>query len=468
MVYCGKISKACLPCRKRRLACDLRKDGCGQCTRAHLLCTGYRDVTAIRIQDQTTAVQHRVSRHTHATGLTVRTVKISVCHHARDMFYHDHVIGETKGYGFLAQYYSPTLGDEYLRSSINTVSLAYLGHRKHSQSARTEARQHYINAIRLLRMALQDRKLATKESVLLSVLLLDVYEKISERKPRHDEAWGSHIKGALSLVRLRRDQQQDQPDHLRMLERLSTNILISCAVSDSAIPNELIASQGIVTSPLKWRESQLMIEFAQLKRQAKFHLLSDDEIVRNALNLDTQFLQLYTHIPSSWQHMRVLVEIKSAHHYENHHFTYIEDHTGQMWNVLRLTRIMICELIISHGNSSLTTPGLDLDDPVLGYAINIISQLSRDICATVPQILTQPTAAENLLSCYRIIFPLYIAAQSFSAPEAMTQYAIRQLRFIADEHGIEGALVVAKVLESGEKRNPWEVYALLGSYAFVC
>jgi hypothetical protein len=32
-------------------------------------------------------------------------------------------------------------------------------------------------------------------------------------------------------------------------------------------------------------------------------------------------------------------------------------------------------------------------------------------------------------------------------------------------HGIESALAVAKILESGERRNPWNLYALLRSYA---
>ena len=39
---------------------------------------------------------------------------------------------------------------------------------------------------------------------------------------------------------------------------------------------------------------------------------------------------------------------------------------------------------------------------------------------------------------------------------------------MADYHAIANAARVASILEGGEKRDPWLVYAMLGSYAFVC
>ncbi len=45
-----------------------------------------------------------------------------------------------------------------------------------------------------------------------------------------------------------------------------------------------------------------MVEYARLKSQVKHNLLSDDEIVRAGMDLDTQFLTLSQQVPSSWQH----------------------------------------------------------------------------------------------------------------------------------------------------------------------
>jgi hypothetical protein len=448
--------------------CDLRKEGCGQCSRAHLPCTGYRDTTAIRFENQTTAVEQKALRRTNATGLGVRAVNLSICHQAREIFYHDHVVGEGKNYSFLMQHYSPTAKDEYLHRSIDVVSLAYLSHQKHSPSARAEARRQYVDVLRLVRKALQSPESASKDSMLQSALLLDMYEKISNRKPQYDGAWASHIRGAFSLFRLDDDQQHPQLDRLCMLERLNTNILISCTISDTEIPNELLASQTIFTSPIKWMKFKFMVNFARLSRQVKFRLLNDDEIVGSAIKLDSQFLEIYSQLPHPGRPKTISVEAKSAHHYENYHYTYTNEHMGQMWNVFRITRILICEIIVSHCSQPLVNSTLDSEISILEYATAIISQLSREICATIPESLTKLADAKNHLPCYRLIFPLYIAAQSPTASEAMIQYAIQQLRFMADAYGIEGALIIAGILESGERTNPWEVYALLGSYAFVC
>ena len=504
MVYCGKLSKACLPCRKRRLLCDLRKDGCSQCSRAHLACTGYRDTSAIRIRDETTTVQQKGTRRPNATRATVQSLDLSLCYQAKEIFYQNYVVGGTKGYAFMRQYYSPAAKDEHLIKSIDAVSLAYLNYQKHSESAQAEARLQYVDALKFTGKALQSPELATKESTMLSMMLLDLYEKITTREPQYDGAWAAHIKGALSLVQLRGDEQYRNPDGLRMLVRLSTNILISCVVSDRPVPEEVFALRSAATSPSaetadpKWRESELMVKYARLNSQVKHNLLSDDEIVWAATDLDTQFLTFSRQASSSWQHKTVHVDEKSVHHYEAYHYIYTDEQIGQIWNALRLTRILLCELILSH------CPKLPID-PASGssqssleyYATTTIDQISRDICATIPQyicgsssfpcndttrtdllpvatvqdtriLFARQANAKQHLPCYRLIFPLYVAAQSPTASEAIKQYAIRQLYFMADHHGIENAQAVARILESGEWRNPWHVYALLGSYAFVC
>ena len=484
--------------------CDLRKDGCSQCSRAHLACTGYRDTNAIRIRDETPAVQQKVIRGISAAYPTVQSLDLSLCHQAKEIFYQNYVVGETKCYSFMKQYYSPAATDEHLIKSIDAVSLAYLNYQKHHESAQAEARLQYVDALKLTGKALRSPELATKDSTMLSILLLDLYEKITSKEPQYDGAWAAHIKGALSLVQLRGDEQYRDPDGLRMLVRLSTNILISCVATDRAVPEEVVALRAAVTSPFtepsdpKWRESELMIQFARLKSQVKHNLLSDDEIVRAAMDLETQFSTFSLQVASSWQHKTVYVGEKSAHHYETYHHIYTDEHIGQMWNVFRLTRIFLCELIFSH------CPKLSVDSTSCSgqssleyYATTTIDQMSREICATVPQYIGgssnssyKDTTRTDLLSiarvqdarissarqanvkqhvpCYRLIFPLYVAAQSPTASKAIKQYAIEQLHFMADHHGIENALAVAKILGSGESRNPWNVYALLGSYAFVC
>jgi hypothetical protein len=137
---------------------------------------------------------------------------LSLCHQAKGIFYQNYVVGETKGYSFMRQYYSPAAKDEHLIKSIDTVSLAYLNYQKHSESVQAEARLQYVDALKLTGKAFQSSELATKDSTMLSILQLDLYEKIMSKEPQYDGGWAAHTKGALLLVQLRGDEQYRHPD----------------------------------------------------------------------------------------------------------------------------------------------------------------------------------------------------------------------------------------------------------------
>ncbi|KAK9388457.1 hypothetical protein V1515DRAFT_578787 [Lipomyces mesembrius] len=72
----------------------------------------------------------------------------------------------------------------------------------------------------------------------------------------------------------------------------------------------------------------------------------------------------------------------------------------------------------------------------------------------VPVKQTTSSNITHHLPCYRLIFPLYVAAQSSAAPLGLRPWAIDQLRFMADYHAIKNAAHVAEILESGKNRDP--------------
>ena len=503
MVYCGKLSKACLPCRKRKLVCDLRKDGCSQCNRAQLTCSGYRDTEALRVRNESQAVQRKV--HAHQASKTIpRSPAVSISSQAKDIFYYNYVVGTTKPFEFLQAFYSPTSKDEHLSRSVDAVALAYLNYQRYSLSAPEEARQQYVTALTLTSTAIQSPDLAKKDSTILAILLLDLYEKITNKEPRFEGAWAAHLSGALTLVKLRGDQQFKDPSALRMLMRLSTNLLISFVASGRAVSPELVALRSNIVAHFprpgdsKWQESDLMIEFARLQQDIKDGVLSNDVALPSLVDLDAKFLRLSMDVPPAWQYKTVQVDEKSAHHYERYHHVYPAEHIAQMWNTLRLTRILLNELIclccldreerVKWSSEALA---------IYEYAIGTIIEMASSICASVPPYVghhsvsfkmsvmnTDSSGASSAgdarilsvgqsnithhLPCYRLIFPLYVAAQSIAAPLSLKPWVIGQLHFMAATRAIENAAAVARILESGEKKNLWLVYAMLGSYAFVC
>ena len=447
-------------------------------------------------------MQKKVVRH--STKHSLQSLNISLCSQAKDVFYHNYVVGRSKPLSFLEPFYSSTSEDEHLTRTVDAVSLAYLNYQRHSPLAQEEARIQYITALRLTGAALRTRDLVKKDSTFLAILLLDLYEKITSKEPQYDGAWAAHLNGALTLVKLRGKQQFTDPSGLRMLVRLSMNLLISCVASDRPVPSEVVSLRAKIAAhfakPLdpKWKESDLMVEFAKLKHDINEGTLSGEEATTSLVDLDARFLALSVEVTPTWQYKTVRVDEKSIHHYELYHHLYPDELTMQTWNVLRLTRILLNELICS---SCLDAQGEVKHDPdslaSYGHSRKTVEQMASEICASIPQYIAdsfgsfpnpatisasvpmtldqdtrtsppyQPSPSHHL-PCYRLIYPLYIAAQSWLATSSLRSWAIKQLRFMSEYHVIENAATVANVLESGERRDPWLVYAMLGSYAFVC
>ncbi|KAI4167711.1 MAG: hypothetical protein LQ343_006991 [Gyalolechia ehrenbergii] len=429
---------------------------------------------------------------------------LSTCSQARDIFYHDYVVGTTRPFEFLQNIYSPTCKDEHLHKSLDAVALAYLNYQRRSSGAEEEARQSYVSAIGYTSAALQSPGQAKQDTTILAILLLDLYEKITSREPTFHGAWAAHLSGALTLVKLRDDRQFDDPSVIRMLMRLSTNLLISCVASDRPVSLELVALRGTIAAhfptPIdpKWRESDLMVEFASLRQDIQKGVLSDDEAMLALINLDAKFVRLGLQVPPAWQYKTVQVGAKSNHHYEPFHLIHPAEHVAQMWNTLRLTRILLNELISYRSSDCQRKQSANPELVAIHQcATKAINEMASDICASLPQYIDDPplSFAEAFandgaeifnsktehrtaplgqpdptrhLPCYRLIFPLFVAAQSTAVPPSLWKWVIKQLRFIAAYHAIENAMSVANILESGPKQQIWNVYAMLGSYAFVC
>ncbi|KAL8942556.1 MAG: hypothetical protein Q9216_001600 [Gyalolechia sp. 2 TL-2023] len=503
MVYCGRLSKACLPCRKRKLRCDLRKDSCTQCARAQLPCSGYRDTRALRLRDESSDVQKKFQAKKPIKAIPP-PVPVSTCSKARDIFCHDYVVGFTKPFDFIEDLYSPTRNHEHLERSLDAVALAYLNYQSRSSSVKEEARQSYISAIGCTSAALQHPGYATQDATILAILLLDLYEKITGKEPTFGGAWTAHLSGALTLVKLRGNQQFDDHRVIRMLMRLSTNLLISCVASGRPVSSELVALRNTIAAHLpkpidpKWRESDLMIEFAGLRQDIQNGLLSDNEAILSLVNLDAKFVRLGLEAAPPWQYKTVQVGAKSSHHYESFHHIHPAENVAQMWNTLRLTRILLNELIAvrSSDDQKKRVATLELD-AIHQCAIRAINEMASDICASLPPYIKdlpisfteavvndgaeivnpetgnppapfrQPDPTRRL-PCYRFIFPLFVAAQSAAVPRSLREWVIEQLRSMAVFYAIENAMSVADILESGQNEGVWNVYAMLGSYAFVC
>ncbi|KIW18770.1 hypothetical protein PV08_03059 [Exophiala spinifera] len=479
MVYVGKPSRACAHCRRRKLRCDLRSQACGQCVRAGLVCGGYRDPNQLRIQDESEATRQRAMVGVHKT--IPPRIRIPLDEKAKSAFFSHYVIGMGRTYDVLERIDTRASPERHLTASVDAVSLAFFHFQYALPEASSLARQKYLSALPLVNSALRSPQQIASDSTLLSILFLDLYEKIMNNDPRSSEAWMSHVRGALALFKYRKRQQFQTYVGRRLSVRLFTNMLISCVGAGEPAPVALLRLRQEVASHIddtdpKWQVTGLVMEYTLLRAEMDRNAMSNTEKIKLAKQLDHKFKVLADNLPASWIRHRINLDKQSADVLEPYYDVYPDYFVAQTCNVIRIMRICLNESI----RTLYTEMAGDGEDAEYNarcgrFASQIIDAMAKEICAAGPQF----AGAEHIvdkkddfspirrLHCYTLLFPYYMAARYANPETNILPWVLNQLRSMASNPGILHAQRISKLLESGENIPPWSVYCILGSYAFA-
>lgn len=412
---------------------------------------------------------------------------MSLEYQAREAFFAHHVTGPARTWSFLLPFYDQMDIPEHLNLTIDAVSLAHLSHEVYSETALITAKKKYISALHMTNRALESPSVAAENATLVTSMLLDLFEKITNIESHHIGSWSSHINGALALVGLRALDEFSELSNIDILVRLSTNMIISCIASESPVPEDLVemrnyAGEFLNLKDPKWKLSDLMIEYCGLRSDIRRNHITTEEAIFASLELDSKLEMLALDMPGSWQYKTTIVEEDVEGVRGRYFHVYPEQRITQTWNVLRLSRIFLNEFVLEHSRISLSPS-------TLIRAKRNIAILVDDICASLPQYVSCPersrvsclisngsTSVSSIvhqhspsqkLDCYTLIFPLYVAARSPGTAKTISLWAIKQLHHMSDHFGIRNAVLVARILEIQADISPWAVYAMLGGYAFA-
>ena len=483
------------------MQCDLRSGTCGQCLRARVTCLGYRDTQQLRIRNESDAVVRKALKN--VSPFIPHSLPLSVDLEVHGAFFAYYVPSTSKYWEFLKRYYRPTNPPDHLTLAIEAVSLAYLWHQVYSDAVLAAARERYVSALRMTNKSLRSYKEATKDTTLLTALLLDVFEKITDSERQNNTSWLCHVDGGLALVKHRGLENFQDPTSIRILVRLSTNYVISCIANGSPLLEELIAIRSFIEKHLNvqdpnWRLSEIMVDYAKLRSEIKRGTLTGDECSSACMAFDVKLQTFDLEMPPSWQHSTTLLNHRSEKGFDLHYDSYPDRNVTQGRNGLRVLRILLNESLLEH---YLASPTHDKYLESIKVAHENIGTLGREICASVPQYVDCDGAAQqrlptsdkteflnqipnhtlgrrpgggcghshtptHRLDCYTLIFPLYAAGRSNSVPD-IRPWVIKQLRYISSHFYVRIAEDVAQILEQGTDVSPWNVYTMLGSYAFA-
>ena len=557
MVYCGKPSKGCEPCRKRRVKCDQERPACTQCVRTQRPCA-YRDLDALVFRDQNELVRRRARRwkvkkskeaptrsngietgaapahsgdpivsdsdmrevlaphHSATTSLlALQSITVSIEDQASSFFLKNYVLGNSRSFDYLQSFTNSGM-EEHLALCGHAVALATLSSERQSPELEKSALRAYTVALQSINLALQSLDVARKDSTLVAVILLDLFEKLIPSRRNHlpVKSETNHINGATALVRLRGYEQFQSRLGLRIFLQISSAIMVSCMTHGTAVPADIIALRTYATNFVDtddpvWRISQTFIRLVNLCAAVKDDAVSDPAaIIPAATNLDTDCIALSNDIASKWQYTTIYTD-PSASVYEGYYHIHDDYRIVQLWNSLRLGRLLLNEIIHNQYIKAFTSsPRAFLSAKHTArfqLATDNILELASEICATVPQFVdnegkkeqrdqaaTPSSTASNftnfekqasslyvkthqpredptplaIAGAYSLLFPLFVVGYSHIIPHRLHSWVLDRMNFIGRIMDIPQAYMIVDILEGREEINVWAVYAMLGSHLY--
>lgn len=275
------------------IKCDKRKEQCGQCARAHLICPGYQDPLKIIFNDETESVIRKAQVQSFNLQSPEMLLAPRVEDRAKDFFISQYVFCKTARFPYMEHFWSTRPHHPHLAVSIRAVSLAFFSLVAYSPEILQQARRGYSSALRMTNTALQSPDTAKHNATLLTVLLLDMYEKFIAQllNDRSDDS--KHLDGALAVLKLSGASQFDDPIRLRLFRQVSMTILLRCLRREDDVPLDLILlRQSIDTADQDGRLEDLMVQFVALQGAVRREELLRREIEAKVEDLDAKLVHI--------------------------------------------------------------------------------------------------------------------------------------------------------------------------------
>lgn len=401
---------------------------------------------------------------------------------ARHDFFAHYVFGLSSSYDILPSLYEKARPDDHLSASVDAASLAFVANKRPSESKELfrMAAQHYMIALRRINAALSNQELASADSTLQSVLLLDLYEKIMGRDLRAAAPWLAHLNGALALIKTRGYNDMTRSEVSRTLaNKLFITLLISCYIASNRIP-EGVAELGRRLDMFhdkddaKWRISKMNEQMINFRVDIAEGKLSNREIVAEAKRLHDAYREIEETSSQRWQPRCVMAsEADPADRsliFGDHYHVYKDHFTTQVRNTVRIMHLQLQSYIQTYWEDD----GSDECVRTRSESLSRTKCFAEDVCASVPQFILPgvhpnnsiPFSSVQTLKCGILLPALFIAGSASGNPD-LRLWAIRTMRYMAASGNIRSASMTAEMLEEQPGLDFRFMYAKLGGYAFT-
>ncbi|KAI0397500.1 hypothetical protein F5Y17DRAFT_464574 [Xylariaceae sp. FL0594] len=336
MVYCGKPSRGCQMCRTRRIKCDEAKPTCNQCAKSRRQCPGYKDEFDLVFRNETKSTERRAKKANKKAAAqraapqdsqgwaVTRVPSLSIEEQAECHFISHFVLmpdeGHTVGHlDFLPPILDSLDPDSHVHHAFKACALSFLNNRgAMNQRLLQSALNEYTLALAQTNAALREPETQLSDATLTAVILLGMFESISAKQIGM-ASWGSHVDGAVQLVRARGKKQVKTKTGLQLFIAVRTLMTVYCLTAakapamdagwwleDTVFSKTAVAVQRLM---IKTTEIRALVTetLAHLRRTPENTELVLDAI-RRAQALDQETVAWQHGVPESWLYRTVAWE----------------------------------------------------------------------------------------------------------------------------------------------------------------
>ncbi|KAL3453729.1 C6 zinc finger domain protein [Aspergillus insuetus] len=456
MVYPGKPSTGCSTCRSRHIKCDETRPHCNACVRSGRQCPGYPHPLDVMLRPQTafprksgTASKTTVSsansdivdtqeqaqkdlatselsrfpclpRHPGtSTPLPPPQIPGRLLLPMEDtvtgLFFSSYVytpkdplvrIGSME---LLPQLYAAAPLNSPVRMSALAVSYFSVAAWTNQEHLLQYSRQCFVDALNLTRKTLQGDVGQSFDELLMTMLLLYIYEEFDAIKD-HRQPSKAHLRGAIALIN--RHQPNDRDSVLSNTLRNAVQIEIINVSVDGATPLVpttdvwplVLPIQQLASSRLTMASTgavKLRQRWVQYFTAGTTNLNEVEDILSEACIVDSLLLAWTETLPQHWDPIPASFtpqSVRDAGIYQDRCDCYADFWIAETWNKYRASRLAV-QKIIMYCMQLLPDRTADIES-----TIEMIRAIAADTCATVPFFLGSQTTA-GLINASRIEYP---------------------------------------------------------------
>ncbi|KAK6854725.1 hypothetical protein PG990_008187 [Apiospora arundinis] len=517
MVYCGKPSRGCQMCRTRRIKCDETKPTCNQCAKSRRQCPGYKDEFDLVFRNETQATERRARKANKKAlakagkldpdgdaegsfvlnsavakevvkspmeqaiipALTVPVETQASCHFVSNFVLMPRQ-GSTRGFmDFLVPMIKSEGPESHLQHAFNACSMALINNRSASRNRFADkALNEYTQALMGTNAALRDPEQQKTDSTLAAVLLLGLFENITAKQIGM-LAWGSHIEGAIQLVKQRGRKQLRTKNGLMLFVAVRTQMIIHTLTTGKA---PIMGVEWWLTDAIKDQSAgecqRIMIKTGELRaevtRLMNSMVRSPENVeimlnmIRRCQTVDQEAVNWMRNVPDHWHWKTVAWEdnvpggdYSRAEVYPGRVDVYRDFYIASVWNMTRTARLILASLIVR--SAAWVCAPIDFrTTPEYATASRTCMDTITDIIASVPYHLgwhlNKPhiAARANLgtfacgeedalksLAGYFLTWPLSCVMGQDYTTDNQRAWTVGRLRYIGNDLGVKYAHILA-------------------------